>query len=171
LQVRPVAISANGRLLAMADTRRVVRISEIQREPRDVCVLEGDTGSFTSLAFAPDGQSLAVAGFSGLNCAVQLWDLSSKQVKADFRPEDRVVRVVCFSPNGKLLAVGGGHEDGQGLIDIWSISKKQQLAKLGGYKFPVTTIAFSPDGKVLAGGSGDKTVKLWKLDRLLGQSE
>ena len=67
--------------------------------------------SITSLAFSPDGKTLACAGS---NSAIALLDMSTLQVKTSFSGHGAWVNSVAFSPDGQTLASGG--EDGTVLI-------------------------------------------------------
>jgi WD40 repeat protein len=79
---------------------------------------------------------------------------------------------VAISPNGELLAQGGGDN----VIRIWTIpqnSQAQQGALLGkltlGYqqyrpsKEWITCLSFSPDGNLLAAGSSLGQISLWRM--------
>ena len=67
-----------------------------------------------------------------------------------------LARALAFSPDGTLLASGGGrnvylHDPGTGMLE----------RTLRGHTAVVTVVAFSPDGRMLASASGDRTIKLW----------
>jgi COMPASS component SWD3 len=63
---------------------------------------------------------------------------------------------VAFSPDGKLLAVGG-----EKAITLWDPQSGKLLRTLSEHSLSVEAVAFSPDGELLASGSLDDTVKLW----------
>jgi len=78
---------------------------------------------------------------------------------------------VAFSPDGKILASGGGGALAKMLgqisdnsIKIWSIETGDEIMSLQGHSYPVRSVAFSLDGKWLASGSKDETIKIWKLE-------
>lgn len=70
--------------------------------------------SIASLAFSPDGKTLACAGSNG---AIALLDMSTLQIKKSFSGHGVWVNSVAFSPDGRTLA--SGSEDGT--ILIWEL--------------------------------------------------
>src|SRR6202050_3264210 len=83
----------------------------------------------------------------------------------DIHPVVPVVSPVAslkFSPDGKLLAVGGYRE-----VRLIDPSTGKEVATLAGHADYVRSIAFSPDGKMLAAGGGPPQrsgeIKIWDL--------
>ncbi|HEV3260605.1 MAG TPA: serine/threonine-protein kinase [Gemmataceae bacterium] len=71
-----------------------------------------------------------------------------------------IVRTITWSPDGKLLATGGGDN----LIRIWDAATLTQRAVLRGHSDSVYSVAFAPDGSTLLSGSADNTLRLWQVD-------
>jgi WD40 repeat protein len=68
---------------------------------------------------------------------------------------------LVFSPDGKLLAAGGG--DAGTDIRLWDAMTGQELDPLTGHQSWVTSLVFWPDGKRLASGSADQTIRIWDV--------
>src|SRR5207249_2774652 len=74
-------------------------------------------------------------------------------------PHSSGVRVMAFSPDGKLLAIGGG----EGTVRLWDSLSGQAKGELRQHKAPIRALAFSSDSQTLLSGSEDQTAQLWRL--------
>jgi hypothetical protein len=101
-----------------------------------------------SLAFAPDGKTLATAGHGP---EVRLWDVATGRLLAALRGHSHEARIVAFSPDGKTLASGGD----EGMVCLWDVATGRPRSRLPGYEAAVSALAFTPDGRTLAVGRSD----------------
>ena len=88
-----------------------------------------EEGGVTSVAFSPDGKTLA-AGYGGVGDVgggVVLWDVAGAQrLAADPLPvEEGDVTSVAFSPDGKTLAAGYGVVGGGGGVVLWDVAARR----------------------------------------------
>jgi WD40 repeat protein len=113
----------------------------------------------SSLKFSPDGKLLAV----GVYREVRLIDPATSKLLYTLPGHADYVRSIAFSPNGTMLAAGGGPPQRRGEIKIWDTRSHQLLKTLQGDKDCIYSVAWSLDGKLIASGSYDKMVKLWDV--------
>ena len=199
LVIEAHAFSPDGRFLAVAAREG----EEAQREEdglpggaRRACelyLLDARTGallqslrggvsrSISSLAFSPDGRSLALAGhriqswavtsgepalraaFFALPGSLDLLALEEGKVRSFLQagedPENGL-GCVAFSPDGKLAVTAGA-----GRLRLWERSAESGLLTPGrlleGHTAAVRAVRFSPDGRLLLSGSADGTFRLW----------
>jgi WD40 repeat protein len=78
----------------------------------------GLSGTFTALAFSPDGDQLVVA--TGPEGVVKLWNVRGGREIDGVSACIGIVRVLVFSPDGGTLAVGGNN----GTITLWSLAHR-----------------------------------------------
>ena len=172
--VYTVAYSPDGDILAAGNVdQNTVRLWDVS-DPSDPVALGQPlpeataVDSVLSLAFSPDGHTLAVAGSSGSSAFVDLWDLTSPSnpVRSGGALNDSQLgsfESVAFSPDGRTLAAA----DSDGDVSLWNVSQSDGMTPDGRPLeltcFPVQSLAFSPNGISLATACDDAagSVNLW----------
>jgi hypothetical protein len=116
----------------------------------------GNDSPITSVAFSPDGQTLASAS---ADHTVRLWNLNTGQPRRTLQGHSDWVSSVVFSPNGQTLASASYDRT----VRLWNLNTGQPRRTLHGHSDWVSSVVFSPDSQTLASASGDRTVRLWDL--------
>ena len=123
-------------------------------EPKLRATLQGHTQPVQSVAFSPDGKTIASGS---RDMTIKLWDVATGKERATLMGHSNYV---VFSPDSKSLASFGGSDM---TVKLWDVSTGKERATFRGHTRPLYGLAFSPDGKTIASGSFDNTVKLWDM--------
>ena len=151
-RVYAVAISPDGQRAAAANRRGHVWLWPLQgAAPGQKLPLKG-----SSLAFSPDGKTLAVGS---TDKRVKRYDLTEQRALPPLAGHEGPVYAVAYSPAGLLASAGL-----DATVRLWS-PDGAPAGELRGAKKWIRTLAFSPDGKLLAAGGADCAVLLWDVKR------
>ena len=104
-----------------------------------------------SLAFTPEGTTLAAAGGNTDDFTIHLWDVVSGQPIRTLDGHTGIVWDVTFSPDGQMLA--SVSSDGTAKVWDW---RTGNILKVLDFPGQVASVRFSPDGQVLAVGGVDE---------------
>jgi len=188
--IRKVVGSRDGKLFASVGDDMVCRVWSAS-DGAKVHELRGHAVNtpqhFTSMlyaaAFSADGKHLATGDKIG---HVIIWDTTTGQqvaaleapVMYTWEPVARLhsiggVRSLAFSPDGKMLAVGGmgkvgniDHLEGKARVEIFEWAEGKKCCEFAGDKFNglVNHLEFAMDGSWLLGVGGANEGFLWFVD-------
>ncbi len=109
-----------------------------------------------SVAFSPDGKTLATGHFDGY---FRLWDVASGQQLIAYQGHVGLIWSIVFSPDGNILVTGGQDEK----IKLWNVTTGQCEKTLEDHQGGVVCVTFIRDGNTLISSSNDSSIRLWNL--------
>lgn len=144
--VRAVAVSDDGGIVAAAGANRTIRLWDLPagRERPSLKL----TAPISEIAFAPDGQHLA----SLANC-LEVWDVRS--AKRDAVLPDVVANQMAYALSGRLALAG--HR--VSILQAGSLKRGTDAVEGAGWLN--TCVAFAPDEKLVAAGDAGGNICVW----------
>jgi len=135
-------------------------------------VLDAFSDTCRSVAFAPDGRHLAVGDYGG---EITLWDTQSGEKTATFAKHKFPILCLDFSPDGKLLAAGGGDQAAptwsqllNGELRLWNVEDGHLVGQCAAVRSLLRDLDFDAHGTTIAAATLEGTVVLWNVNRLEG---
>ena len=152
---RAVAIAPDGKTLALARPKHDVEIWDVAgyRLLRILPTKE----SVWSIHFSPDGNHLALAGWTD---EVLVWNLYDRLAPRKITGPARNFWSAIYSPDGSRIVTASSDQT----IRVWDAQTLQLEQILRGHGSEVWCAAFRPDGKLLASGGKDQMVMLWRVE-------
>lgn len=118
------------------------------------CNLRYAFGNVYSVAFSPDGESIAVGDD---NAQIHMVDIAARNLRQSLVGHGDIVSALAFAKDGQTLASCSYDQT----VRLWSLSDGYCRRVLLGHQGWVYSIAYSPDGRTLLSASEDGTAKLW----------
>lgn len=164
-----VAFSTDGNRLAVSAEDGTITICSGETGAA-LDVISGGSGPVSAMAFST-GTMLLTAGNNqeavvwntspDWKLVGQLGPAADDPLNIAASPFEFRVLSLAFSPDGSLLATGGGEPSRSGELMIWDVAKRSLVREIeDAHSDTVFGIEFSRDGKKIVSGAADKFVKI-----------
>jgi dipeptidyl aminopeptidase/acylaminoacyl peptidase len=118
----------------------------------------GHSDSILAVEVAPDGRSLATAGY---DTQVLIWDLATGKVVRRLKDHSDAVHGLAFSPDGKTLASCAADRT----VKLWDWTSGRRTTTLSESTAELYAVAFTPDGSHVLAGGVDRSIRMWRIER------
>ena len=159
-----VAVSPDGARVAIAGfgAASVYDLKTLQEQWRMSTTADRYTPTYVmAIAFSPDSRTIACS-----DGVVRLWDVATKQVRAELKGHRSGVRRVALSPDGRVLASVALDRT----VRLWEMESTQQIKSFSVNSPVINALSFSPGGNLLVAGGGDflrmGEVRMWRMQNV-----
>ncbi len=118
--------------------------------------LRGDGDVFMSIAWSPDGQT--IAGGAEYH-TIRLWDAKTGELRRKMNERFNVYEV-AWSPDGEMIASTGAST----LIHLRSTQTGRLLRRKFEHPLGANVVTWSKDGRTLASAGTDGIIRLWDIE-------
>jgi WD40 repeat protein len=191
-KVSDVVFTPDGRQLVSASNDKIIRVWDLATG-KSIRTIRGDVapgspGKIFAMALSPDGQWLAVAGWTDARLSapccgdIRVYDFTMGELVTPLKGHTSIVNGVAFSHDGAMLLSGSFDKtailwqaplkDGQ---PDWR--KASLHHRLSGHTAEIYDVSFFADGKRAVTGANDNTLRVWDtrsgkmLAHLVGHSD
>jgi mono/diheme cytochrome c family protein len=161
--VNALAISPDGKWMAVAGYREILlhELSAESAKAKLAARLPGLSERMLSLAFSPDGTTLAAAGGSPARFGeLQIWDVASRKQKHSVVQSTDTLFGVSFSPDGTRIACGAVDKG----IRLFDAASGKLIRKMDHHEDWVFGTVFGVNGKRLVSVGRDRAAKLTEAE-------
>ena len=136
----------------------------------NLLTMKSHTNWVYSVAFSPDGNTIASGGGRFGDYSIRLWNAITGERLRTLTGHTNRVNSVSFSPDSKTLVSGSSDRT----IRLWDVNTGQSKKILRGHTGGVYSVSFRPDGQMIASGGSNQgvtnvAIRLWDVNT--GQSK
>jgi hypothetical protein len=154
-----IAFSPNGTVLAAGNRNGTTYLWNPATRKLVTTLRCPGAGPINAVAFSPDGKELAAVSKSASGSAC-IWAVPRGTRVASLPREQTGFSSAAFSPDGKILAVGGLN----GVAYLWDPATSAMLGELRvGELSSISSLAFTADGTELAVATSSNSTSLWNI--------
>jgi WD40 repeat protein/peroxiredoxin len=149
-----IAVSPDG--ATVATTGHSIKLWDIATGQEKTPGLTGHVGSVESVAFSPDGMTLATGSWDS---TVKFWDVATRRERMTLEGHKYSVQSMAFSPDGKLLASIGSTPE----LILWDTATGKPIRTWAAQRALGQRVCFSPDGRWVAAETLGRDVGVWDV--------
>ncbi|KIO28110.1 hypothetical protein M407DRAFT_44826, partial [Tulasnella calospora MUT 4182] len=173
---KDIAFSADGTLVISGSDNGKIQVWDTETGSQTGETLSTGIDLVHTVCISPGGRLMASGSWDK---PIRLWDTQTgRQLTLDgpLTGRNEALRCSCFSPDGRVLAVGLRIKSSDGTIRLWDTQTGRQLGELlTSHEEAIQCSCFSPDGRVLAvglsTGLSHGIIRLWdtQIRKQLGE--
>jgi WD40 repeat protein len=162
ISLRSGAFSADGSMVILGGEDGKLYVFGTERGAES-----GVSAAHEKPVIAIGGAGLSIAADGSVRTAPLLpaWKLQAvmEPSEATKPPVDRIL-ALAFSPDGKILASGGGVPSRDGELLLWNAADGSLLREItGAHSDTIFDLSFTPDGSLLASAGADKFARVFDM--------
>lgn len=168
--IHSLAYSPDSDIIAAGDFDGTVKLLSTEKK-KQIASLVGhrlapsditEPGSVLTLAFSPDGETLASGS---RDTTIRLWNTKTTYHKVTLTGHNGWVTTVVFSSDGKTIASGATytHWSSDSSIRLWDAKTGEHLQTIATPNL-IRMLAFSPDNETLASISINNAIYIWNTN-------